>query len=229
MRKAKLFSIILLFVFIVSAIGYASMTPPPIMNTDDLKVGTWAKFEQKENGTSFVIWLGIVGEEKVNGKRYVWLEARFNQKGQEIIAKVLTRIDVKENVSDIKKIVFKIGNQPAMEISPDMLKMMGTNIELFGSATPQEENAEIKVVGNEKIKVPAGTFTAKHIKIINKDNPSSIIHVWESSKVPIGIVKMKSPQGEEFILLAYGKGAKSKITETPQKLNMPNIMNMNKK
>ncbi len=221
--------IALLSLFVLSCVAFASISPPPIMNTDELGVGIWAKYQQKENGKTVDVWFGVVGEEKIDGKRYVWIETRINLGGQNIIAKALMRIAVGENVSDIKKIVFKMGNQPAMEISSDMLNMMsqmGQNVTPF-SPTEGGENAKIKVVGKEKIKVPAGTFVAKHIRIINKNTKKTVMDVWEANKVPVKIVKVKMKTGGEVVLLGYGNGAKSKITETPVPFSMQNLMNMN--
>ncbi len=223
--------IALLSLFVLSSVTLASISPPPIMNTDELKVGIWAKYQQRENGKTMNVWLGVVGEENIDGKRYVWVEARLNLNGQKVIAKVLMHVSIKKNLSDIRKIVFKMGNQPAMEISSDMLKMMsqmGQNMGPFASGQG-EENAKIKVLGKERIKVPAGTFVAKHIRVIDKNTQETIMDVWESDKVPVKIVKMDMKNGGKVILLGYGNGAKTEITETPVPLNMQNLMNMNMK
>ncbi len=228
-----IFTLVFVFVILGGIFAYANITPPPIINTDALKVGTWAKIKETTNGREMVMWFGVVGEKKIGGKRYVWIEIRTTQGGQKIILKALMRMSTKNIESDIKKIIVKAGNQPAMEISSDMMQMMGQGMNVFGSSMPSGDtnkaNAEIKVVGTERVTVPAGTFAAKHIKIIDKSTSSPIVDIWQTNKVPISIVKVKSSEGSEMVLLAYGKGAKTEITEKPIPLNMQNIMNMNKK
>ncbi len=228
-----IFTFVLVFVILGGAFAYANMAPPPITNTDTLKVGTWAKIKEIANGKEMVMWFGVVGEEKINGKRYVWIEIRTTQGGKKIIVKALMRMSTENIESDIKRIIIKAGNQPAMEISSDMMQMMGQNMNVFGSSVSSEDtnkaNTEVKVVGTERVTVPAGTFTAKHIKIIDKSTSSSMVDIWQTNKVPISIVKVKSSDGAEMVLLSYGKGAKTEITEKPMQLNMQNIMNMNKK
>ncbi len=226
MRKTVLIcGAILLFLFIFATISYAQIFP--FLNTDDLKVGTWAKIKATTNGTEMVMWFGIVGEEKIEGKRYVWVEVRTTQGGKKIIVKGFIRMSRQNFKSDIKKIIVKIGDQPAMEISPEMMGMMGQAVPFAPQPTQQKANAKIEILGNERITVPGGTFTAKHIKIVKKSNGKTILDVWETNKVPIGIVEVKSSDGSEMVLLGYGTGAHTEITETPQPL--PNIMNMQKK
>jgi len=224
----KIVSIIwltLLSLLIVSSVLYANLAPPPMINTDELEVGSWAKILQKIGGDKVKIWLGVVGEEKIAGKRYVWVEIRFKQRGQDFIVKSLMRASIKEKASDMKRLIVKIGNQPAMEVPIDMLKMMGQSTDFFGQSE-NEENAIVEMLGREKVRVPAGTFLANHIKIKEKDG-SFTVDIWETNKVPIKVVKVKNSHGMETLLLEYGKGAKTKITEKPVPFNMQNfIMNM---
>ncbi len=233
MRKVRLMvGMILLILFVFAGISQAQIAPFPMINTDELKVGTWVKIRETVEGKSMDMWFGVVGEEKIDGVKYVWVEVRTTQGGQKIIVKSLMRMSSKEGVSDIKKIIVKMGNQPAMEISPNMMSMMGQGINPFNTPSSQGEeksNAEIKTIGNERVSVPAGTFNAKHVRVIEKDGSGVIIDMWETKKVPIGIVKVKSSDGAEMVLLAYGSGAHTEITETPKPFTMPNIMNSNKK
>ena len=215
----------LLSLLIVSSVLYANLAPPPMINTDELEVGSWAKILQKIGGEKVKIWLGVVGKEKIAGKKYVWVEIRFKQRGQDFIVKSLMRASIKEKASDMKRLIVKIGNQPAMEVPIDMLKMMGQSTDFFGQSE-NEENAIVEMLGREKVRVPAGTFLANHIKIKEKDG-SFTVDIWETNKVPIKIVKVKNSHGMETLLLEYGKGAKTKITEKPVPFNMQNfIMNM---
>lgn len=78
-----------------------------------------------------------------------------------------------------------------------------------------EQCRSLTVVGQESVKVPAGTFTATHLR-----NSADSTDVWVSREVPFGMVKSQTPRGT-MTLTAMGKDAKKSITETPQ--DMPGM------
>jgi hypothetical protein len=72
--------------------------------------------------------------------------------------------------------------------------------------------------GAESIKVPAGTLTARHIQYHQYEEFAE--DTWIHKDVsPYGVVKSKS-KFFEMVLLGYGTGAKTQITESPQKFEM---------
>ncbi len=87
--------------------------------------------------------------------------------------------------------------------------------QLIGKKTPAG-----KVIdrGIETITVPAGTFSARHMQYLEG---SDTVDAWVSEKVPpYGLVKSKT-RDFEMVLIGAGTGAKSLITETPKKFDMP--------
>jgi hypothetical protein len=69
-----------------------------------------------------------------------------------------------------------------------------------------------KLVGAEKVTVPAGTFETKHYKNeMPKEAGGMTLDVWMSDKaIPTGVVKMSAAGGVEMVLAQTGMGAKSK-------------------
>lgn len=58
------------------------------------------------------------------------------------------------------------------------------------------------LVGEEEIKVPAGTFSCSHYRAIIDDN---LVHIWINSSVPLtGLVKSRF-RGGSTVLLDYGQ------------------------
>ena len=79
---------------------------------------------------------------------------------------------------------------------------------------------EIAVVGHESVNTPAGIFVCDHYQTQGTGGP---FDVWVTSSVsPYGLVKMTSPR-TTVTLSKLVKGAKSRITETPQKLEIPQM------
>jgi hypothetical protein len=73
--------------------------------------------------------------------------------------------------------------------------------------------------GTETIKVPAGTFTTRHMQYQNGE----VVDSWIYKDIsPYGMIKSVS-KDLEMVLLGYGTGAKTLITETPQKFEMPQM------
>jgi hypothetical protein len=106
--------------------------------------------------------------------------------------------------------VVKMGDQPAMEMPAQMM----------ARPKPQGQRGKVADKGTESIKVPAGTFTAQHIQYQEGD---VAVDTWAHKDVsPYGIVKSQSKEFE-MVLIGYGTGAKTLITETPQKFEMPQM------
>ncbi len=199
--------------FSISAYGMSML--PTMMDTDNIKVGSWVKYMQTTNNHKMVMWIGAVGEQTINGKRYLWMEMRTTIKNKKMISKVLMRYSLTKHIIEVKRIIFKQDGKPAMELPPEMAAMAGS---MITPVSPTKgKKAKIEDLGTQTITVPAGTFRAKHIKIIGE----GYTEIWESNKVPFGIVKARSSGGETTTLLGYGSDAKTAITEKPQVLKIP--------
>jgi hypothetical protein len=137
----------------------------------------------------------------------------------------------------VMEVVVKRGDQPARKMSGAMMAMMrgqggqgqgqaagarggrGGGMGRAGAmANWSEQCRGLSVVGQESVKVPAGTFTATHLH-----NAADSTDVWVSGQVPFGLVKSQSPR-VTMQLSGMGKDAKKSITETPQEMSgMPGM------
>jgi hypothetical protein len=77
--------------------------------------------------------------------------------------------------------------------------------------------------GTESIKVPAGTFTTQRMQY--QDGERVVDHWVYKDVSPYKMVKSQS-KDFDMVLLGYGTGAKTLITETPQKFEMPQMPQM---
>jgi len=170
-------------------------------------VGGWSEYEMTTKGEpSSKMKVAIVGKE---GDAY-WYETVMETKRE---GKVITKMLVSGNPEDqknVKRMIVKMGNEPAMEMPVGMMQPSKT----------QEKPGKLIDKGTETIKVPAGTFKAQRMQY---QDPEGVMDTWVSKDVsPYGMVKSQS-KDFEMVLLRYGTDAKSQITETPQKFEMPQI------
>ena len=90
-----------------------------------------------------------------------------------------------------------------------------------GSGVPSTDLKQTaKLIGTESITTPAGTFSCEHYQDTAE---GAAVDIWVTGQVsPYGLVKMTS-NGTTMTLTKVITGAKSQITETPQKLEMPGM------
>ncbi len=171
-------------------------------------VGGWSEYQMTSKSESPVkMKIAIVGKE---GDAY-WYETVMEDKKA---GKTITKMLVSGNPDDpnsVKRIIVKTGNQPAMEMPVQMWKQ---------SSKPQESKGKLIDKGKETIKVPAGTFATQHVQY---QDVGSLVDTWIYKDVsPYGLIKSQS-KDFEMVLTGYGTGAKTLITEKPQKFEMPQV------
>jgi hypothetical protein len=116
-----------------------------------------------------------------------------------------------EDQKNIKRMIIKQGNEPAMEMPVQMMQQ---------SSKSQAPSGKVIDKGTETIKVPAGTFKTQHSQY---QDAEGVVDTWMYKVVsPYGMIKSVS-KDTEMVLLGYGTGAKTQITETPQKFEMPQM------
>jgi hypothetical protein len=170
-------------------------------------IGGWSEYQMtsKSEG-SMKTKIAIVGKE---GDAY-WYETVMEggRQGRNIV-KMLVSGDPWDT-KNVKRMIFKQGNEPAMEMPVDMMQQ---------SSKGQEGKGKIIDKGTETIKVPAGTFKTQHMQYQDIET----VDTWIYKDVfPYGMIKSVS-KDTEMVLLGYGTGAKTQITETPQKFEMPQM------
>jgi hypothetical protein len=170
-------------------------------------VGGWSEYQMTGKGESpSKMKIAIVGKE---GDAY-WYETimETRQEGR-IISKMLVSGNP-EDQKNMRRMIVKMGNEPAMEMP----------IQMMQASKDQGQKGKIIDKGKESIKVPAGTFTAQHMQY---QDGEIVVDTWVHKDVsPYGMVKSQSKEFE-MVLLGYGTGAKTLITETPQKFEMPQM------
>ena len=170
-------------------------------------IGGWAEYQMTQmGGPPAKMKIAIVGKE---GNAY-WYETIIETKQEgRTISKMLVSGNP-EDSKNIKRMIVKVGNEPAMEMPVDMMQ---------GSEDKGEQGKTIDK-GTESIKVPAGTFSARHIQY---QFEGYVEDSWIHKDVsPYGVVKSKT-KDSELVLIGYGTGAKTQITEKPQKFEMPQM------
>ena len=169
-------------------------------------VGGWSEYQMtsKSEG-SMKMKIAIVGKE---GDAY-WYETVMEggRQGRNIV-KMLVSGDPGDT-KNVKRMIVKTGNDPAMEMA----------VEMMGTSTGQEQKGKIIDKGTETIKVPAGSFKTQHMQYQDVETVDTWIYKDVS---PYGMIKSQS-KDMEMVLIGYGTGTTTQITETPQKFEMPQM------
>jgi hypothetical protein len=174
-------------------------------------IGGWSEYQitSKREGTT-KMKVAIVGKE---GDAYWYETVMEGGKQGRTIMKMLVSGNP-EDQKNIKRMIVKQGNEPAMEMP---VMMMGQQ------SKDQATRGKIIDKGAETIKVPAGTFKTQHSQY---QDAEGVVDTWMYKDVsPYGMIKSQS-KDMEMVLTAYGTGAKTQITETPQKFEMPQMPQM---
>jgi hypothetical protein len=214
--KKEFFSVpvILILIFLCFNVAYAQAGKSGGLKFyADFKplVGGWSEYELKQKGESPVkMRIAVVGKE---GDAY-WYETVMDTKREgKMITKMLVSGDPDDR-KNVKRMIVKMGNEPAMEM-PVMMQQAST--------AKKELEGKIVDKGSETIKVPAGTFKTQHTQYQGKD---VVVDSWVYKDVsPYGMIKSQS-KDFEMVLVNYGTGAKTLITETPKKFEMPAMPQM---
>ena len=142
--------------------------------------------------------MSVVGRE---GEGY-WIEVYLSE--MQAVSKSLV------SPRGVSRVVMKAANQPAMEMPAS----------LMGEAPKMNLKETGQYLGEEQVSTPAGTFTCRHYRVTEQSGPAD---VWVTTEVsPHGLVKMTSPE-VTMTLQRIITGARTRITETPQKFQMPNM------
>jgi hypothetical protein len=202
-------SIVLTLVFVQLAQAQMGKGAGPKFYSDFKPVvGGWSEYQMTSKSEGpMKMKIAIVGKE---GDAY-WYETVMEGGRQgRMISKMLVSGDPGDT-KNVKRMIFKQGNEPAMEMPVEMMQQQ---------SRAQEQRGKIVDKGSETIKVPAGSFSTKHMQYQDAD---VVVDTWVYKDVsPYGMVKSVS-KDLEMVLLGYGTGAKTLITETPQKFEMPQM------
>jgi hypothetical protein len=189
----------------------------------EAKIGQWASYDVsggQADGSK--IKFAIVGSERRGDTTLYWMEiagGSSKDPGRNGIMQLLVP-GPGARATSIHGVIVKVGSQPAMKMSPQMLGMVGSRMAQDNMALEfARECATGTVVGPETVTVPAGSIAAIHVKSADGGD------AWLAKDIPFGLVKAVGTKGT-LVLTGHGSDAKSSITETPQ--DMPLIPGMPK-
>ncbi len=219
MRRLLLFGIFMFCVFALAQTASAQMgmgmRGPSMRGVWAPAVGSGAVYqmESKREGKR-EMEIAIVGAETSEGKPGHWFEMAFKDpnEGQMVIRQLIAQSGKQ---MQILRMVFQQGGEEPMEMSMEMMGMMG------GQQRPQKSDIreDAERVGVESVTVPGGTFECEHWR--SKDKASDF---WISDKVaPYGLVKMVS-KDESMTLMRVITNAKTKIRGVPKKFDPAEMM-----
>jgi len=194
----------------VAAQGFGPMGGPGARIFADFNpvVGAWADYMVTTKGEEPVTMrLAVVGKD---GEAF-WYEMIMSMGDEgDMVTKMLVEGDP-QDLQSVKRVIVKVGDEPAMEMPMNLSDDAGDDV----LKLPESKFEEM---GVETIVVPAGTFKATHIHVVQEKTAGDI---WVATDVgPYGMVKTTS-EDVEMVLIAYGSDATTRITETPTKFEMP--------
>lgn len=197
--------------------GRGGLNIPQIFGDWNVTIGSGATYSIQSDGKDkpTLFEVAVVGEEKVDGQTGHWVEMRIDsgREGKTTLVKYLF-VKLPDEVS-IKRAIFKSGSQPAMEMPMGLMGAMGSG--MIQKESFNWKNSA-KLIGTETITTPAGSFSCQHYQTNDK---GEIHDAWISNKVaPYGLIQSKTPK-TTMILQKVLSGEKTKITEAPQKLDIP--------
>jgi hypothetical protein len=173
-------------------------------------VGRWASYSSVGGGRTMTLRYAAVGTEKREGVPLKWIEmqTRVDSAPGNVFQMLLPGGPA--DIPKVQEIVMKHGDRPAMKMGGMMLGVIRKQLEESSVFSNLCEG--VTFVGEETVKVPAGSFKSLHF---HNDKYQS--DTWISPSVPFTLVKTVTPR-HQVELKEIGDGAKSSITETPTEM-----------
>ncbi len=191
----KLLPIILVGAFAGAA--SAQQNPMSYEAMTKAKPGTWAEYTMSMPGQADKLKVRYAVVEKTD--REMTMETDSNTP----MGTVHSSMTFAPSPPDTWKLVkarMQMGTNPPQDVPATKL----------AEGSVKKTDTPGKLVGTEKVTVPAGTFETKHYKHeLPKEAGGMTLDVWMSDKaLPTGVVKMSGAGGIEMVLSSTGMGAK---------------------
>ena len=195
---------------------------PRLFGTFQPVVGAWSEYSvlEKDTGKRIRMRMAIVGKEAGG----FWYEVTQDDGRNRNVVKMLVRGDP-GNPDNIQRLILKSGDNPAAEMPVEFVSMgrkMAGHMFERRSGVPVRPGQELRVVeaGEETVRVPAGTFRATLQKIVDPSGRVLATYHFVPDVLPFGVVTSETERSS-MELLAYGRDARSAITETPVRMTTP--------
>lgn len=192
---------------------FGAFTPVP---------GAWSEYEvfEKETGKRGKMRMSIVGKE---GDAF-WYEVINETPDGRNVIKMLVHDDPNDP-ENIERLILKSGDHPATEMPKDFVAMgrkMALHMFEKRSGVSAESASQLRVekVEERTVSVSAGTFKATLQRIVDTDGSVLATYDFNPEVLPFGVIASNTKQ-TSMELLAYGKDARSVITETPALMSAP--------
>jgi hypothetical protein len=181
-----------------------------------MRVGTWATYNWTGGQTDgSTMRVAVVGKEPHQGTTYYWYEVSIHNpkrpKSTMIMQMLVPGLGVQ--AGNVRAIVTKSGDQPAVRLPEQMVRMMAGNMGTNVAAEIARSCQEMDLVGWEQTTVPAGNFRALHLR-----HARNGMDVWVQPELNFAMVKTVMKDRGTMVLSAQGTGAQSSITETPREM-----------
>jgi len=176
-------------------------------------VGSWATYTWtggRSNGTT--MRMAVVGQEPQDGKTYYWYEVTIADPARPNDKTIMQMLVADLGAGNVRSIVMKSGQQPAMKLPPQMIQMVDSSPGMNMAADLARQCQAMEVVGWEQVTVPGGQFRTLHMR---STASGMVSEVWLQPDLQFAMVKSVLKDGGAMELGAQGTGAKSSITETP--------------
>jgi len=176
-------------------------------------VGSWASYKWtggRSNGGT--MRMAVVGQETQDGKTYYWYEVTIADPSRANDKMILQMLVAGLGTGNVRSIVMKSGQQPAMKMPAQMIQMVNSSPGMNMAADLARQCQAMEVVGWEQVTVPGGQFRALHLR---GTASATVSEVWVQPDLPFAVVKSVLNDGGAMELGSQGTGAKSSITETP--------------
>jgi hypothetical protein len=181
------------------AFAQQSQNPMSYEAVAKAKQGAWAEYTMSMKGQAQQIKMRYAVVEKTD--KQMGLEIDSNTPMGEMHM-MMTFEPAPPDAWKLAKAKMQMGNNPPQDMPAAVMASNGI----------KKNDQPGKLVGSEKVTVPAGTFdTKRYTRTLPKEAGGSTIDVWMSDKaIPTGLVKMTDARGVEMVLSKTGSDAKAR-------------------
>ncbi len=181
-----------------------------------VQVGQWVEYDYRAGRmrAPIILHIAIVGREDDG----LWVETTYEQDGgNRIISKILTAGGFGESAR-ARRVILQGPGLPPVELDANAAGPEATG----APRGPQPAAGRLAVVGDESLRVVAGTFAARHLRGPVRGGEAEM---WTSARVPLGgVLRFRGP-ALFMELRAFGFGATSRVRGTPGRLDLPAVPN----
>ena len=208
--------------FLTAAEIEEQRTVPRLFGTFSPKPRVWSEYAifDKSTGKRTVMRMSIVG---VEADAY-WYEVENREGGGSNIVKMLVTGDPNDP-ENIQRLITKSDANPAQEMPRDFVltgRRMASHMFEQRSGIPSNPalKLENKKTGVRSATVPAGTFDVSLHQIVDSAGKVYAEYKFTTDVHPFGVVSSDA-ENSTMVLVRYGTGAKSLITQEPTMMTRP--------